>query len=130
MIEHLCLPLKLSKSASGWRGPCPLCAAGRVVEVSIKGGRIVWNNHCRCSRDKVGAALADLAACFPGQPASRVRRKDVVPRAELDKLIGLPGAALELRVACLAWDCPPAEAAAKLGMPPRTLRWALSRVPR
>jgi hypothetical protein len=40
-------------------------------------------------------------------PSAAVYPADAAPRAELEKLIGLSGAALELRVACLAWNCTP-----------------------
>jgi hypothetical protein len=59
---------------------------------------------------------------------ARPRKTGNVPRSELEKLIGLSGAALRLRVACLAWDLPPKAAAKKLGMPGRTYRRAVTAV--
>lgn len=113
-----------------WSGPCPACHGGHCLSLNVKSGRMLW--HCNrkppCSQIVLTTALAAiLPACIgTGRPR---QRHDVVARSELEQLIGLSGAALQLRIACLAWDCTPQAAAAKLGMPERTYRRAVTTRP-
>ncbi len=108
-----------------------MCKTGRALSVTVKAGRILWCCHRQpvCPRADLRDALARLLpGCLASLPKTRPRR-DAVPRAELEKLIGMSGAALELRVACLAWNCTPQAAAEKLGMPARTYRRAVTAWP-
>src|ERR1022692_3727645 len=106
--------LRLHCTGQGqWSGPCPICGGERCFSLTVKGRQQRW--HCNrrppCPQDTV---TAWLAARFPN--CIRPGPREVVTRGELEKLLGLSGAALQLRVACLAWDCTPQAAAEKLGM--------------
>jgi hypothetical protein len=97
---------------------------------------VVFWCHAHCPRNKVAAGLiADgvPADCVPRvrapkEPAASVPR-DSVRRADLEPLLDLTGAALLLRLASLAWDVSPAEAAERLKMPERTYRRAITARP-
>lgn len=122
--DHWCRVLDGAKVGSHWRARCPLCGKKGAFEISVSGRNVKWNCHTKppCDHDDLRALLADVLPCRKG-----ARR--TVPRAELEKLLGLSDCALRLRVACLAWNVPPKEAAARLGMSRRTYYRAISAVP-
>jgi hypothetical protein len=113
-----------------WSGSCPVCQGERCLSLTVKSGRLLWCCHRKpsCSTDAIRDALAvAVPCCFsPTRRGRPGQRTDKVNRSELAALLGLSGAALQLRVACLAWDCSPETAAAKLGMPGRTYRRAVT----
>ena len=112
------------REGAGWRADCPLCHSARALSWKVKGARVKWWSFC-ASHDE-DAMRPILAERLPDCVGAGKRPPDVVPRNELEQLLGLTGAALQLRLACLAWDVPPKVAAEKLGMPGRTYRRAVT----
>src|SRR6266704_95406 len=122
--DHWCTIFGGRREHAGWRADCPRCQASRALSWKVSGGQVRWWAFCSCPDDAIRQVLADrLPDCVP---AAGRRNPHTVARSELEKLIGLPGAALVLRVACLAWDLPPLVAAERLGMPERTYRRAVT----
>lgn len=116
--KHWCKALDGQQVGAHWRATCPLCWKANF-EISIIGVGIAWNCHTdpECDHGDIRLMLAKVLPCYKGGGRT-------VARSELEKLLGLSGAALRLRVACLAWDCAPDVAAQKLGLPSRTARRA------
>ncbi|MGO9079032.1 MAG: hypothetical protein ACLQDY_08300 [Streptosporangiaceae bacterium] len=128
-MTHVAPALGLRCTRPGqWAGKCPVC--GGNFTLAVKGHRLAWccwRKPAQHDKDAIRNALAALLpSCFT---VGTKRNTNTVARAELEKLLGLSGAALTLRVACLAWDCSPEEAAARLKMAGRTYRRAVVQQP-
>ena len=116
-----------------WSGPCPV-HGGRCLSLAVKEGRLVWHCHHKpaCTYEELRAELYKrLPGCVPpSRPTDlSARRADKIARSDLEPLLELDDCARLLRLACIVWQLPPKEAAAKLGMSRRTYYRAVSGVP-
>ena len=134
--DHIAPALGLRCTTAGkqWSGPCPVCHGPRCFSLAVKEGRLAWYCHMEpaCAGDEIRDALAKLVpACVsPSRPTDlSARRADKIARSQLEPLLELDDCALRLRLACIIWQIPPKEAAAKLGMSRRTYYRAVSGVP-
>jgi hypothetical protein len=133
IVQHIAPALGLrATSATQWdgRAKCPSC--GGNFRLHLKGSRIEFccMRSPRCTPEQIKAAMPERLIQFGCIQLAKRSRADTVARSDLEQLLGLSGAALRLRIACLAWDCSPREAAAKLGMPERTYRLAVTSLPK
>lgn len=122
IAKHWCPPLNGDRVGNHWRATCPVCWKPNF-EITLDGS-IRWNCHTKDEDEEYTCDHADIRYMLARLIPCRKGNSRVVPRSELEKLLGLNGAALRLRVACLAWDCSPEVAAQRLKMPERTYRRA------
>ena len=126
--DHWCRSLDGGKEGEHYRFRCPVCGKERCLEVTVKGGGIVyrcWYDPTRgkrrrpgCPTEAIRAELADLLPCWKGRkPRRAMPERDELVALLLDK--SLPPNAL--RVAGLRLlGMPEAQIRARLKMPKRT----------
>lgn len=69
IVSHWMPVLDGRREPAGWRAPCPVCKAPRLLSVSVGGRYPKWNLFCPCDRDEVRARLAELLPeCVNGKP--------------------------------------------------------------
>ena len=113
-------------------GRCLTCGRAGKLSQAIKGGRIDY--YCHACQDKTAAwqaqIRAEIAVILPDciAPARKPKAVTFTPD-DLAGLLDLSDAALRLRVACIAWQMTPKQAAHKLGMSRRTYYRAVTAVP-
>jgi hypothetical protein len=109
-------------------GTCPLCSRADKLSASIKGKSIEYCCHvCKASPKALRDAVALL---LPGHVGpTRPPKAATFTRGDFEDLLGLSDAAIRLRVACIAWQMTPKQAADKLGMSRRTYYRAVTAVP-
>lgn len=140
VVAHIApvFPLACETPGRQWsHGRCPSCRHPDSLSLGIKDGRsLLWT----CHRTPTGAhpeppctyeAILTAAASKRPDCISTTRRpRRTVDVEELAELLDLDDRAMRLRLACLAWQVTPREAAKKLGMSRATYYRAVSDVRR
>jgi predicted DNA-binding protein (UPF0251 family) len=137
VVAHLAPEFNMTCETAGrqWsHGKCPACRS-MSLSLAIKAGRsLLWTCHRKptpafplppCSYKAIlagAAAIAPLCVSLTAKSRKTITPDDLVP------LLELSDCALRLRVACMAWQMTPKEAAAKLGMSRATYYRAVSDV--